>query len=301
MGSSVEFFEDDFFDEEDFNEEELTEETETEEDEKGVGTKSDGGDPTSEGGETDPDGAGTANNSEGDPNSESDEGNGAGADDHQEVFSPEIQAKIEAETQRRIDARIAEQYKGKLNPYNGKPITSEADLNAYLAAYDADMRRQQLQDMGIDQKQLQEIVRNLPEVQQARMIQKQQQEQAAKDFTAKEFAALKKEYPDCGLESAENLLDTENGKKTLELWSKGIPMVDAYAATHRAEIRQKQMAAAKQSAMNEMNGKKHLKQTKGGNAKGEVPADVVEGYRMYFPNATMAEIAEMYRKNHEND
>ena len=50
-----------------------------------------------------------------------------------------------------------------------------------------------------------------------------------------------------------------------------------------------------------MQGKSHLKQTKGGNAKGEVPADVMEGYKIYFPNATAAEIAEMYRRNHEND
>lgn len=295
MSNSVEFLEDDFFDEDDYFDYDLPEETDVDE-----GAEEDEG---AEVGTEDDDsaedvGAGTPG---GDPKSEDGEGDDAGAEGKQEVFSPEMLAKIEAETQKRVDARIAEQYKGKVNPYNGKPIASEADLNEYLAAYDADMKRQQLQDMGIDQAQLQEIVRNLPEVQQARMIQKQQQMQAANDFKEKEFAALKKEYPDCGLEKPEQLFETENGKRALDLWSKGVPMVDAYAATHRAEIKQRQIAGAKQAALNQMQGKSHLKQTKGGNAKGEVPADVVEGYKIYFPNATAAEIAEMYRRNHEND
>ena len=57
------------------------------------------------------------------------------------------------------------------------------------------------------------------------------------------------------------------------------------------------VAAAKQAAMNEMNSKGHLRQTKGSNAKGDVPEEIRREYKIYFPNATDAEIAEMYWKN----
>lgn len=49
--------------------------------------------------------------------------------------------------------------------------------------------------------------------------------------------------------------------------------------------------------MNEMNSKGHLRQTKGSNAKGDVPEEIRREYKIYFPNATDAEIAEMYWKN----
>ena len=52
--------------------------------------------------------------------------------------------------------------------------------------------------------------------------------------------------------------------------------------------------------MNEMNSKGHLTQTKGSNAKGDVPEEIRREYKIYFPNATDAEIAEMYRKNCES-
>ena len=130
----------------------------------------------------------------------------------------------------------------------------------------------------------------------------QQEQQAANDFMAKEFEAMKKEFPDCGLESPQQLNETEAGRRALQMWANapGITLADAYAATHRREISKKQSAAAKQAAMNEMNSKGHLRQTKGSNAKGDVPAEIAAEYKKYFPNATHEEIAEMYRKNCES-
>ena len=130
----------------------------------------------------------------------------------------------------------------------------------------------------------------------------QQEQQAANDFMAKEFEAMKKEFPDCGLESPQQLNETEAGRRALQMWANapGITLADAYAATHRRELSKKQSAAAKQAAMNEMNSKGHLTQTKGSNAKGDVPEEIRREYKIYFPNATDAEIAEMYRKNCES-
>lgn len=220
--------------------------------------------------------------------------------DHEdEEFSPDLLARIEAETQKRVDASIARQFEGILNPYTNKPILTEADLTAYRSAFAAEEQRQQLEEMGVSKEVLDSYIQSHPAMQQAQALIRQQEQQAANDFMAKEFEAMKKEFPDCGLESPQQLNETEAGRRALQMWANapGITLADAYAATHRRELSKKQSAAAKQAAMNEMNSKGHLTQTKGSNAKGDVPAEIVEEYKKYFPNATHEKIAEMYWKN----
>ncbi len=225
-----------------------------------------------------------------------------GGEGEDEGFSPDLLARIEAETQKRVDARIAREFEGILNPYTNQPIRTEADLTAYRSAFAAEEQRQQLEEMGVSKEVLDSYIQNHPAMQQAQQVIHQQEQQAANDFMAKEFEAMKKEFPDCGLESPQQLNETEAGRRALQMWANapGITLADAYAATHRKELSKKQSAAAKQAAMNEMNSKGHLRQTKGSNAKGDVPEEIRREYKIYFPNATDAEIAEMYRKNCES-
>lgn len=226
----------------------------------------------------------------GDPVSTAEEG---------QEFSPDLLARIEAETQKRVDARIAREFEGITNPYTNQPIRTEADLTAYRSAFAAEEQRQQLEEMGVSKEVLDSYIQNHPAMQQAQQVIHLQEQQAANDFMAKEFEAMKKEFPDCGLESPQQLNETEAGRRALQMWANapGITLADAYAATHRKELSKKQSAAAKQAAMNEMNSKGHLRQTKGSNAKGDVPAEIAEEYKKYFPNATHEKIAEMYWKN----
>ena len=216
-----------------------------------------------------------------------------------EGFSPDLLARIEAETQKRVDARIAREFEGITNPYTNQPIRTEADLTAYRSAFAAEQQRQQLEEMGVSKEVLDSYIQNHPAMQQAQQVIHQQEQQAANDFMAKEFEAMKKEFPDCGLESPQQLNETEAGRRALQMWANapGITLADAYAATHRRELSKKQSAAAKQAAMNEMNSKGHLRQTKGSNAKGDVPEEIRREYKIYFPKATDEEIAEMYWKN----
>ena len=222
-----------------------------------------------------------------------------GGEGEDEGFSPDLLARIEAETQKRVDARIAREFEGILNPYTNQPIRTEADLTAYRSAFAAEEQRQQLEEMGVSKEGLDSYIQNHPAMQQAQQVIHQQEQQAANDFMAKDFEAMKKEFPDCGLESPQQLNETEAGRRALQMWANapGITLADAYAATHRKELSKKQSAAAKQAAMNEMNSKGHLRQTKGSNAKGDVPAEIAEEYKKYFPNATHEKIAEMYWKN----
>ena len=281
-GYDEDFWGEDFFEEEEGATEGEETEVETEETADTEGTEG------AEGAEVDIDGEGT----------EGTEG-GEGGEPAGEKFSPDLLARIEAETQKRVDARIAREFEGILNPYTNQPIRTEADLTAYRSAFAAEEQRQQLADMGVSKEVLDSYIQNHPAMQQAQQVFHQQEQQAANDFMAKEFEAMKKEFPDCGLESPQQLNETEAGRRALQMWANapGITLADAYAATHRRELSKKQSAAAKQAAMNEMNSKGHLRQTKGSNAKGDVPEEIRREYKIYFPNATDAEIAEMYWKN----
>lgn len=280
-GYDEDFWGEDFFEGEDTNEETTETVEETEETEGTEGTEG------AEGAEVDIDG---------------EDAGGEGGEGEDEGFSPDLLARIEAETQKRVDARIAREFEGITNPYTNQPIRTEADLTAYRSAFAAEQQRQQLEEMGVSKEVLDSYIQNHPAMQQAQQVIHQQEQQAANDFMAKEFEAMKKEFPDCGLESPQQLNETEAGRRALQMWANapGITLADAYAATHRRELSKKQSAAAKQAAMNEMNSKGHLTQTKGSNAKGDVPEEIRREYKIYFPNATDAEIAEMYRKNCES-
>ena len=277
-GYDEDFWGEDFFEEEEGATEGEETEVETEETADTEGTEG------TEGAEVDIDG---------------EDAGGEGGEGEDEGFSPDLLARIEAETQKRVDARIAREFEGILNPYTNQPIRTEADLTAYRSAFAAEEQRQQLEEMGVSKEVLDSYIQNHPAMQQAQQVIHQQEQQAANDFMAKEFEAMKKEFPDCGLESPQQLNETEAGRRALQMWANapGITLADAYAATHRKELSKKQSAAAKQAAMNEMNSKGHLRQTKGSNAKGDVPEEIRREYKIYFPNATDAEIAEMYWNN----
>lgn len=283
-GYDEDFWGEDFFEEEEGGEETTETEVETEETADTEGTEGTEG---AEGAEVDIDG---------------EDAGGEGGEGEDEDFSPDLLARIEAETQKRVDARIAREFEGITNPYTNQPIRTEADLTAYRSAFAAEQQRQQLEEMGVSKEVLDSYIQNHPAMQQAQQVIHQQEQQAANDFMAKEFEAMKKEFPDCGLESPQQLNETEAGRRALQMWANapGITLADAYAATHRKELSKKQSAAAKQAAMNEMNSKGHLTQTKGSNAKGDVPEEIRREYKIYFPKATDAEIAEMYRKNCES-
>ena len=283
-GYDDDFWGEDFFEGEEGATEGEETEVETEETEDTEGTEGTEG---AEGAEVDIDG---------------EDAGGEGGEGEDEGFSPDLLARIEAETQKRVDARIAREFEGITNPYTNQPIRTEADLTAYRSAFAAEQQRQQLEEMGVSKEVLDSYIQNHPAMQQAQQVIHQQEQQAANDFMAKEFEAMKKEFPDCGLESPQQLNETEAGRRALQMWANapGITLADAYAATHRKELSKKQSAAAKQAAMNEMNSKGHLRQTKGSNAKGDVPEEIRREYKIYFPNATDAEIAEMYRKNCES-
>ena len=145
----------------------------------------------------------------------------------------EMQARIAAEAQKRVDAAIAKQFAGIMNPLTGKPIKTEADLNAYREAYQAAEQRRKFEEMGVDEKMLNDFVNNHPAIIRANQLIQEQQQAQANDFMVKEFKGLMAEFPDCGMKDARELLNTAEGRKALQIWKNNdVSLADAYALTH---------------------------------------------------------------------
>ncbi len=222
----------------------------------------------------------------------------------QEGFSPEMRAAIDSEAQKRVDAAIAKQFAGVLNPYTGKPISTEADLRDYERYYAEEQQKAELREMGVDPARLDALIGNLPVVKQAQEMLERQQAQQANEQLQREFDALREEYPDCGFADMQGMYADEAGRRVLELWrdSPRLTVADAYFLLNRGSILEKQSAAIKQGMRNQMSGKQHLRQTSGGDAAGrEVPAEALDALGEYFPEKTREQLIAMYWKNHEND
>lgn len=221
------------------------------------------------------------------------EGGSAGG---QEGHLPDVDAIV----QQRVDAAIARQFGGMVNPYTGRPITTEAELAAYQQAFAAEEQERRLRESGIDRNILNEAISGHPVVQQANAMLHEQQQRQANDFMSQEFAALLQEFPDCGLKDARDLMDTPEGRETLNLWRSGpISLKTAYAATHLKEIQARQSKAVRQGVMNEVNGRAHLTQTnRGGQATGEMPAEVNEAYKIYGVGKDDAERLKIWKRVH---
>lgn len=272
-----------------FNEPAGTEETggNTEVEVEDANTEIGGGDPTI----TDTDGG---EGSEGGSSKEE------GGQQEQPGFTAEQQAAIAAQAQRQVDNFYKQQYAGFISPYTHAPIESEADYLAYMQSFEAEERQRKFGEMGLDPNMVNQMISELPAVKQANAIIAQQQQEQANAFMRDQFDALKREYPDCGFADARAMMNDPEGRKVLEFWrdSPRLTISDAYMILNKDKIRAQQNAAVKQGVMNQMNGKSHLKNTKGGGgAAVDIPESDREALRKWFPKASDAELKEMWLKN----
>lgn len=213
--------------------------------------------------------------------------------------------RYEAQLQKDKDAFYAKEYEGVLNPYTNAPIRTEADYLAYKAAYQKEEREQKLKQAGLDAATIQGIVEQSPTVQAARQVieEAQRQKEIAEkqqldSFVKTQFEELGKRFP--GAEKdLDALSSSEEGRQVIALWSKGVPLSQAYAAVNFDRLTAKTAAAAKQAALNNLSGKSHMTATTG--APGDdvaVPADVMEMYKAMMPKASEADIRRHYKKYH---
>lgn len=205
------------------------------------------------------------------------------------------QAEMESavKAQRRIDERIRQLYGGQTNPYTGRVIDSEAELNAYQTAYQAE----QMQSAGISPQMLQGMIDNNPTVQRAKAIEQQMQlalEQHALNEGIKAISTL-----DPSIQSLEDITKLDTFPQFDAMVRRGYSLTDAFKLANYDRLTQKRAGAARQRAINQTAGKAHLQPTQGkesGQAV-SVPPDVRAMYREMNPGISDKEIAKHYARS----
>ena len=198
-----------------------------------------------------------------------------------------------ARAQHEKDALVAQAYAGQVNPYTGRPLTTEAELKAYQTAY----REEQLQAAGITPDVLQQMIESNPAVQQAKMLAAQQQQMMGQQIMSEQLKAISAIDPQ--VTSLEDITKMETFEQFDAMVRQGYSLVDAYKLANFDTLAAKRAAAAKQRTLNQTAGKAHLQPTQG-KESGQaviVPPEIREMYREMNPGISDKEIAKHYAKS----
>lgn len=201
--------------------------------------------------------------------------------------------------QKARDEAFREAYAGQVNPYNNQPINTEADLRAYQQMH----ARAQMEQAGITDDVVQQVVNADPRIQQAQQIMQQnaqfaqaQRQIAQRQEIERALSEINKVDPT--VKDANDLIANPHFAEIEQMWKRGLKLDEAFYLTNRAELEQKRQAATKQQAINQMTSKQHMRSTQGG-AGDEVivPDNVLEAYQAMNPRASMQEIKDHYKRS----
>lgn len=201
------------------------------------------------------------------------------------------------------DQRIREllQGMGLKDPNNGnKPVETMDDFRQYQAAQAMRQAEADLKKGKLTPETLQQIVSQMPEVQQVQQMHQQAQrekqiaeQQRVQQQVASDIAEIAKLDPT--ITDLEALIKSENGQKIYELYKQGNSLVDAYKVANLDKLMQRAAAAASAQKAASDKSRQHLKITQ---ARGQGAIDVPESqmamYRQLMPGATPAEIRKHY-------
>ena len=203
----------------------------------------------------------------------------------------EAQAAVRSQAEQ--DALVERIYRGQNNPYTGKPIRSVRDLNEYEQQYQADQMRQ----AGIDPGVLNQMIEQNPVVQQARQMTAKMQQEEGQRYIEGQVAEISKVDP--SIKSFADLTKADTFPQFDAMVRRGYSLVDAYKIVNFDRLSGQRAAAAKQQALNSVNGKNHLNTTKGAGSGEDVvvPEETMAMYRSAFPNWTKQQIIDDYKKH----
>lgn len=207
--------------------------------------------------------------------------------------------RIQQERQAAKDEMVRQMCEGQLDPYTHKPITSEADLQAYQQAYQREqeqLTRNQMQQAGIDPDILDRMIENNPKVKRAEQLTAQFE---AAEGERKMSEAIKEiSHLDPSITDVAALASHPNAPVFNEYVNRGYSLVDAFRLANFDTLTGKKAAAAKQQAMNNVNGKSHLTTTAGNAGGDDIVIDPQEMQMMKhaFPNLTHAQLVAKFKK-----
>lgn len=216
-------------------------------------------------------------------------------------------ARTDAQEEARRTIDEAFRNSGLVNPYTKQPITSKAEYDAYRQRYDAERKASLLKKSGMSDAEFSAFIDGLPEVQQAKAAQRaaEQARRAAMETQAKlrteeELKEIGKLDPN--IRELKDLTAMETYPRFLELVRRGNTLLDAYRLANIDALTSGAAAATRQAAINAVQSKRHMGQTKErGTGALRVPEDVRAMYRALNPGATDAEIQAHYNRSHKKD
>lgn len=192
------------------------------------------------------------------------------------------------------------------NPYDGnKPITTQAEYDAYLAAHQQAQWDRIAQQTGMSREQLDALIAEHPEVRKGLEAQaaadaaRQQQEQAQlQQRLAADIAAIGAECP--AVKDQESLVNHPSWPKVAAKMKAipGLGVADAFFLVNRSELAAGRAAGEGQRVRNNLAGKGHM--VPSGSRGGGVPNMTREQeamYRALVPGATRDEILKFHQDN----
>lgn len=186
--------------------------------------------------------------------------------------------------------------------YKAMDILTEDDGDSYAGAEtEGEEILEKIMDGTATRREFDSYVRSaLKELSECETEVNRQEERAARIESGRrrmqeDIDRLNMELPSCGIKTVD---DIQGDAAVVGLLQRGLSVADAYYLAHRREVELLQQAAARQAAVNQAGGKRHLKTTSGrASCDISVPEDVREQYRAFFPDWTEKQIAENYKKH----
>lgn len=215
----------------------------------------------------------------------------------------ELQAAIERERQKAKEeknALVADVMKlVGMKTKSGEPVQTLEQYEQLMTEQKQARLERDLKAGKLSVEGLQQAIAGMPQVREALENAKKAEERAnSETFTARremELAEIRKINPE--IQSLDDILKMETGKKFAEAVGKGNSFIDAYFLANREDMLRKQREAGRQAARNEASGKSHMQATSQ-EARGSVPVTDRDRklYRLFNPEMTDAEIAKAKEK-----
>ena len=208
-----------------------------------------------------------------------------------------IQTAVQQALQQR-DQEYAEQQNqffrqaGLVNPFTKEPITNMDEFQAWREEQDNQKLQRELESGKLTRETLDALIEQHPAVQAARQAQQEreqqaqaQQEEAFRQSVEQQLIEIRKVDP--SIRNISDLMNRPYSAAFYEAVKRGNNFADAFYLATRGQEQAQIAEAARQSAMNNLNGKNHLKPTSfGGKAGATVTADERQMYRLFNPDAS---------------
>ncbi len=220
-----------------------------------------------------------------------------------EQLERELTEKIESRNRSKMDAIVKAM--GRKNPYTGKIIETQAELEEYNLDCEKRKRADELAAAGLSEETLRAIIDSHPDVKAAKAAAAEMEKARQAYDRAAQEESLKDELREIGkldpnIRTAQDLINHAKYPEIKKLVRENNhTLAEAFEIATEADRRSMQTERAAQASARAAAGKNHLVSSKSSGAPTatvNVPPAVMAGYRAQNPRITPAEAAKKYER-----